>query len=306
MKWRDLRRSENVEDGRGDGGGGGVQGGGQRLGLPIGGRTGGIGLVVMLVIVYFIGGPSAVMNMLSNGGGVAQAPGNAATMPGQVASDAPQRPVPANDEGAQFASAMLASTEDVWTTLFREQGKQYVAPKLHLFSNGVRTACGENSSAVGPFYCPPDQKVYIDLDFYKELAQMGGPGDFAQAYVIGHEVGHHVQNLLGIAARVQQLQERASEEQRNQLQVRVELQADCYAGVWAYHANQTHQVLEPGDVEEGLAAAQAIGDDTLQRNAGRQVSPDSFTHGSSAQRMQWLKRGLSGGDMNACNTFAGA
>ena len=308
MKWQDLRRSSNVEDARGEDGGGGNVGGGQRLGLPIGRKTGGIGFILILAVAYFIGGPNAVMNMLSSSGGVDPNAGNAGAVPGQVESDQ-VRPTsagaPSNDEGAQFVAATLGSTEDVWTALFQAQGKQYIAPHLKMFTSGVRTACGENSSAVGPFYCPPDQKVYIDLDFYNELAQMGGPGDFAKAYVIGHEVGHHVQNLLGISGRVQQLQERASEEQRNQLQVRVELQADCFAGVWAYHANQTHHVLEPGDVESGLAAAKAIGDDTLQRNAGRRVSPESFTHGASADRMQWLKRGLSTGDMKSCDTFAG-
>ena len=241
--------------------------------------------------------------MLSGSGGTTQVPGSSATDPRQGTNES-ARPVPANDEGGQFVAAMLASTEDVWTALFSEQGQRYAAPKLRLFTGGVQSDCGYNSSAVGPFYCPPDQKVYIDLGFYDQLAQMGGAGDFAQAYVIGHEVGHHIQNLLGTSERVQQMSRGLDESGRNQLGVRMELQADCYAGVWAHHANQAHQVLEPGDVEEGLAAAQAIGDDTLQRNAGRQISPDSFTHGSSAQRMQWLRRGLSIGTVAACDTFA--
>ena len=291
MKWSDLRRSSNVEDTRGGGGG--------MRGLPVG-RVGGVGFVVTLVAVYFIGGPQAALNMLSE---AAQGPAGA---PATGPVGAGPRPQPAADDvQSQFVSAMLGSTEDVWAELFRAQGRQYVAPVLTMFSNGVRTACGEASSAVGPFYCPPDRKVYIDLSFFNELARMGGPGDFAQAYVIGHEVGHHVQNLLGIEERVRQLQAKSSEQRRNLLQVRVELQADCYAGVWAYHANQAHHVLEPGDVDEGIAAAQAIGDDTLQRNAGRNVTPDAFTHGSSAERTRWLQRGLKRGDPNDCDTFAG-
>ena len=274
-----------------------------RAGLPIGGKTGGIGFIVILAVVFFVGGPEAVLNMLSGSGGTTQVPGSSATDPRQGTNEA-ARPVPANDEGGQFVAAMLASTEDVWTALFSEQGQRYAAPKLRLFTGGVQSDCGYNSSAVGPFYCPPDQKVYIDLGFYDQLAQMGGAGDFAQAYVIGHEVGHHIQNLLGTSERVQQMSRGLDEAGRNQLGVRMELQADCYAGVWAHHANKAHQVLEPGDVEEGWAAAQAIGDDTLQRNAGRQISPDSFTHGSSAQRMQWLRRGLSIGTVAACDTFA--
>jgi predicted metalloprotease len=175
-----------------------------------------------------------------------------------------------------------------------------------LFDNSVESACGFASSATGPFYCPPDQKVYLDVSFFRELAQMGGPGDFAQAYVIGHEVGHHVQNLLGTSDQVRQAQAHASERDVNRLSVMLELQADCYAGVWANHANRTQQVLEPGDVEEGLRAAAAIGDDRLQRNAGRNVTPESFTHGSSALRAKWLETGLKSGDIDACDTFAGS
>ena len=303
MRWRDLRRSNNVEDARGADPTGGGRAGGMRAGLPIGGKTGGIGFIVILAVVFFVGGPDAVLSMLSGSGGMAQAPGSGATDPGQVSNE-PARPVPATDDAGQFVSAMLGSTEDVWTQLLRDQGQRYAAPKLRLFTGGVQSECGFNSSAVGPFYCPPDQKVYIDLGFFDQLAQMGGAGDFAQAYVIGHEVGHHIQNLLGTSEQVQQMSRGLDEAGRNQLGVRLELQADCYAGVWAHHANKAHQVLEPGDVEEGMAAAQAIGDDTLQRNAGRQVSPDSFTHGSSAQRMEWLRRGLSSGSIAACDTFA--
>lgn len=303
MRWRHLRRSSNVEDARDAPGGATGAGGGMRMGLPIGGKLGGVGLIVVLLLAYFIGGPDAVMSVLGGGGGVGQSPD--AAVPGQVddpAAAAPAGAPPADDAGA-FVAAMLGSTEDVWGQLLPTQGQRYEAPTLKLFREGTQSGCGFNTSAVGPFYCPPDRKVYIDLSFYDQLAQMGGPGDFAQAYVIGHEVGHHIQNLLGTAGRVHALQQRADEAERNQLQVKMELQADCYAGVWAHHANRTQQVLEPGDVEEGMEAARAIGDDTLQRNAGRQVSPDSFTHGSSAQRVQWLKRGLETGSIEACDTF---
>jgi hypothetical protein len=197
--------------------------------------------------------------------------------------------------------ATLASTEDVWGQIFQQAGKQYQQPTLVMFSGTDTSACGTAQSAMGPFYCPTDQKVYIDLSFYDELKQrFGAPGDFAQAYVIAHEVGHHVQNLLGTSSKVQQAQQRASETEGNALSVRLELQADCYAGVWAFHAQQ---LLEPGDIEEALNAAQAIGDDRLQKQSTGQVVPDSFTHGSSEQRMRWFKRGIDGGEVNQCDTF---
>ena len=307
MRWRHLRRSSNVEDARNaDSRAGGMPGGGMRAGLPIGGKMGGIGFIVVLAIAYFVGGPDALISVLSGGGGgMTQAPG--AAMPGQVedaGTPAASTAGPPTDDAGAFIAAMLGSTEDVWTQLLASQGQRYEAPTLKLFREGTNSGCGFNTAAVGPFYCPPDRKVYIDLSFYDQLAQMGGAGDFAQAYVVGHEVGHHLQNLMGTAARVHALRQRVSEAEANQLQVRMELQADCYAGVWAHHANRAQQVLEPGDVEEGMEAARAIGDDTLQRNAGRQVSPDSFTHGSSAQRMQWLRRGLETGSIEACDTFA--
>ena len=204
MRWRDLRRSNNVEDARGANASSGGSTGGMRAGLPIGGKAGGIGFIVILAVVFFVGGPDAVLNMLSGSGGMTQAPGSSAIDPAQVSNE-PAGAVPADDEGGQFVRAMLASTEDVWTQLLAEQGKRYAAPKLLLFTGGVQSACGFNSSAVGPFYCPPDQKVYVDLGFYDQLAQMGGAGDFAQAYVIGHEVGHHIQNLLGTSEQVQQM-----------------------------------------------------------------------------------------------------
>lgn len=209
------------------------------------------------------------------------------------------------DELAEFVSLVLGDTEITWPALMQEQVNQtYVAPTLVLFTDRVQSACGMQSAAVGPFYCPADQKVYIDLGFYRELStRFGAPGDFAQAYVIAHEVGHHIQNLLGTSTRVHRQQQALGEAEANDLSVRLELQADCYAGVWAHHAERSRSVLEAGDVEEGLRAAAAIGDDTLQRNAGQAVSPESFTHGSSDQRVRWFRIGMQSGDMNRCDTF---
>jgi uncharacterized protein len=206
---------------------------------------------------------------------------------------------------AAFVSTVLADTEDVWTDLFRQQGKTYQRPKLVLFSGSTPTACGSGQAAMGPFYCPGDSKVYIDLVFYNTLrTQLGSPGDFAQAYVIAHEVGHHVQHLLGISDKVDQLRRQQSPAQANALSVRLELQADCFAGLWAFQAQQARQNLEPGDIEEALNAASHIGDDALQRQSQGRVVPESFTHGSSAQRVAWFKRGMQSGDMRQCNTFA--
>jgi len=210
-----------------------------------------------------------------------------------------------DDELAEFVSVVLADTEDTWTALFAERGAQYVPPKLVLFSDSVPSACGHAGASVGPFYCPADQKVYIDLGFYRELREkFQAPGDFAQAYVIAHEVGHHVQNLAGTADKVHAMQQRSSEEQSNSLSVRLELQADCYAGVWAHHADRTRQMLETGDVEEGLGAASAVGDDTIQQRARGHVVPESFTHGSAEQRMRWFNTGLTQGSLDSCDTFA--
>lgn len=248
-------------------------------------------MLVVLVIVAIVGGPEAVQ-MLLGGGDV---PTTETRAPGGAVAD----------EAGQFVAAILGSTEDVWGAVFDDSGETYTPPRLTLFAQAVQSACGSASSAAGPFYCPADQRVYLDTVFFSDLARMGAPGDFAQAYVIGHEVGHHVQTLLGTSDRVRSQQARAGESAANQLQVAMELQADCYAGVWAHHANRRDQVLEPGDVEEGLAAAAAIGDDRLQRNAGRRVTPDSFTHGSSAARQEWLERGLTSGDPGACDTFNG-
>jgi predicted metalloprotease len=285
VRWKDLRRSSNVRDVRG-------VGGGRRMPLPIGrgGRMGGgLGMLVILGLLFFLGGPDAIMQLLSGGG--------------SAPSSEQGRPLSAGDEAGEFVARVLGSTEDVWGALFSQSGQQYRPPQLTLFGGSVQSACGFASSASGPFYCPADQRVYLDTAFFDELARMGGAGDFAAAYVIGHEVGHHVQTILGTSDQVRSAQQRAGEVEVNRLQVSMELQADCFAGVWAYHANQQVRVLEPGDVEEGLAAAAAIGDDTLQRNAGRGVTPESFTHGSSAERQRWLSTGLRSGDPSACNTF---
>lgn len=280
VRWRSERRSRNVEDRRG-------------LGTPlkIGGGVG--GLVVLLLVLLLGGDPGAVIDVAAPEG-----------TPGATGEP---RPPPEDDEAAQFISAMLASTEDVWGALFQRAGATYRRPRLVLFEDAVDSACGFGTAATGPFYCPADEHIYLDLDFFRQLARMGGPGDFAAAYVVGHEVGHHVQRLTGISDRARTSQSRArSEAEANALQVRLELQADCLAGVWAHHANRTRRILEPGDVEEGLAAAEAIGDDRLLRNAGRRVTPESFTHGTSAQRRQWFLRGVETGDGDACDTFEGA
>ena len=276
MRWQGGRQSGNVEDRRG-----------QRLKLGAG--LGGAGLVIALLVMLLGGDPGEVLRLLE---GAAEAD-----------STAPAAGAPGDDTG-RFVSTVLAMTEDVWSDIFASDGRTYRAPTLVLYSGAVRSACGLSSAATGPFYCPGDEKLYLDTGFFDQLAQLGGPGDFAQAYVIGHEVGHHVQNLLGTEGRVRALQDRASSQaQANRIQVAMELQADCYAGVWANRANRSQQVLEPGDLEEGLAAAAAIGDDRLQRNAGQAVSPETFTHGSSTERQRWLRAGLESGDPSACDTF---
>src|SRR5690606_19686730 len=249
--------------------------------------------VVVLVVMLLGGDPRQVLQLLDGGGGAAPAASGPTGTP--------------EDETGQFLSAVLGMTEDVWTDIFAQAGAEYAPPTMVLFSDAVQSACGLNTAATGPFYCPPDQQLYLDTSFFEELARMGGPGDFAQAYVIGHEVGHHIQNLTGIMDRVRQRPASLSDDaELNRLQVLVELQADCYAGVWAHHANREQQVLEPGDVEEGLSAAAAIGDDRLMRSAGREITPDAFTHGTSAQRQQWLRTGIDTGDFDQCDTFAGA
>ena len=267
MRWRQGRQSTNVRDMRG-----------RRMATG-GAGLGGGALVIMLIVWLLGGNPLQFLQTVGGGGEPAAVP----------STDAP----PPTDEAGQFMSAILAMTEDVWTELFASSGDRYPPPTMVLFSGAVQSACGFSSSATGPFYCPSDQSLYLDTSFFDGLARMGGPGDFAQAYVVGHEVGHHVQNVVGALERAHELQRSAgSEAEANRLQVLIELQADCYAGVWAHHANRKQQVLEPGDIQEGLAAAAAIGDDRLAREAGRAVVPESFTHGTSEQRQQWLGTGL--------------
>jgi uncharacterized protein len=278
MRWQGSRRSSNVEDYRGSRFGGA----GMKLGVG--------GTLVALVAGYFLGiDPRLILGLTES-------------LPTGPAPTA-QTGVP-QDEAGEFMSAVLGETEDVWTAVFRANGREYVPPKLVLFTDQVRSACGSASAAVGPFYCPGDQRIYIDLNFYNELkTRFQAPGDFAQAYVLAHEVGHHVQTLLGTEEQLRAAQSRASESERNALQVKMELQADCYAGVWAHDANTARQILEHGDVEEALQAASAVGDDTIQKRTQGRVVPDSFTHGSSAQRMTWFKRGLDTGSVDSCDTF---
>jgi predicted metalloprotease len=279
----DGRESGNVEDRRGMGG------------IPGGGRTigGGIGVLVVAVAAMFFGiDPRIVLGLL---GGTEQ---GAPPTTVQTPTSKPQ------DQMGRFVSVVLADTEDTWQALFKQMGRTYEEPRLVMFTQATPTACGTGQSAMGPFYCPADRRVYIDLAFYRLLQErFKAPGDFAQAYVIAHEVGHHVQNLLGIMDKVQASRSRLSETQNNALSVRVELQADCFAGLWAHHAQRSRQVLEQGDIEEALRAATAIGDDTLQRRSQGTVVPESFTHGSAAQRSRWFRRGFEAGSVAACNTF---
>jgi predicted metalloprotease len=289
MKWEGNRESDNVEDRRGEDGGGG--GGG---GFGFGGRSIGIGTIVIALVGSYVLGvnPLTLLNLLSGGGG------QVSTQP------APARQAPANDEMTRFVRTVLADTEDTWSALFKAEGGSYVKPKLVLFSGSVPTACGTGQSASGPFYCPGDQKVYLDLDFFNLMQQrFKVSGEFAEAYVIAHEVGHHVQNLMGLSEKVDQARHTQSERQANAMSVRLELQADCFAGVWAYHANADRKILEQGDVETALKAATAIGDDALQRQSQGHVVPDSFTHGTSEQRVRWFSKGIESGQISQCNTF---
>jgi predicted metalloprotease len=287
MKWEGNRESENVEDRRD---GSGASGGGS-----FGGRSIGLGsIVIALVASYFLGiNPMTVLSLISGG-----SPAPAAH---QAASSKP----PADDRMAKFVSTVLADTEDVWKDVFTQGGATYREPRLVLFRGATPTACGQGQAAMGPFYCPGDQKVYIDLGFYETLkTRLGAPGDFAQAYVIAHEVGHHVQNLLGISSKMDEMRGRVSPTEYNALSVRLELQADCFAGVWAHHAQAARQLLEQGDVEEAMNAAAKIGDDALQRASGQSVVPESFTHGTSVQRQRWFDNGLKKGRIKSCDTFA--
>ena len=321
MRLDNERPSENIEDRRDQGGGFGFpRGGGGGFQLPMGRGGGGMSLqtIILLVAVYliakFVFGVDLIQ--LITGEGQLQPP------PGQEQSET-QAPSPGGqstqnnqtggqqqttdvtgDAGKDFVARVLGSTERVWTEKFQQMGRQYQKPTLVLFSGFVQSACGMAQSAMGPFYCPGDQKVYIDLSFYQDMKnKLGAPGDFAQAYVVAHEVGHHVQNLLGIADKVQQARAQASQEEANALSVRLELQADCFAGIWEKSANDKNHILEEGDVEEGLNAAAAIGDDRLQRRSQGYVVPESFTHGSSEQRVRWFKQGMQTGDVNSCDTL---
>ena len=284
MDFRNGRESRNVEDRRGQGG--------RRLG---GGGKIGIGTIVLALIARYFGiDPSVVLNTSE----MMSPPAVESTQPGQARS-------PAEDEMARFVSMVLADTEDTWGPIFKAGGAQYREPGMVLYTGATRSACGVGQAEMGPFYCPADGKVYLDLSFFNEVGQRyGAQGDFAQAYVIAHEVGHHVQNLLGISDKVQQARQRVSEREANLLSVRLELQADCLSGVWANHAHRSRQVLEAGDVEEGLAAASAVGDDQMQKRAQGYAVPDSFTHGSAAQRVRWFRQGLESGELRACDTFS--
>ena len=299
MKWEGNRESDNVEDRRGDGDGGG---GGGFGGLPIGGRSVGLGTIVVALVAGWIFGinPLTLIGALSGSGDVPIVQQQQQQQQQQGAARSP----PADDQAAKFVSTVLADTEDVWTDIFKQSGGAYQKPTLVLFRGATRTACGTGQSAMGPFYCPGDRKVYIDLGFFDTLKrQLGAPGEFAQAYVVAHEVGHHVQDLLGISGKVDAMRSRLSETDSNALSVRVELQADCFAGVWAYHAQASRQILENGDIESAMNAAKKIGDDALQRAAGRAVVPDSFTHGTSAQRQRWFMNGIQSGSIKSCDTF---
>lgn len=286
MKWRSARRSSNVEDRRGLGP---VRGGGMKLGVG--------GIVVVLVIGLLLGkNPLEMLGLLAD---MQQG------APGASSQPAPGQAPPADDEASQFVAAILGETEDVWSQVFQASGARYEPPALVLFTGAVQSACGGATSAVGPFYCPGDRKVYIDLGFFDEMERrLGGGGDFAEAYVIAHEVGHHVQTLTGVSARVSQARRSGERvEGDGGLLVRQELQADCYAGLWAHHAQRRHAWLEPGDLEEAMATATAIGDDTLQRQSRGTVVPDSFSHGTAEQRVRWFRAGFESGDPARCDTF---
>ncbi len=282
MRWQQQRRSDNIEDRRGS-----------RMSGPV--KGGGIGLLLLALIgMYFGIDPAMIMNMGSALQQVEQPAGQSA----------PLEESGAEKQLREFVAVVLADTEDTWQTIFRNSGKSYREPTLVLFRGSVQSACGFAQAAMGPFYCPADQKVYIDLSFYDALKnQMNAPGDFAQAYVIAHEVGHHVQHLLGITEQMQAMRQRLSQSEYNRLSVRLELQADCFAGIWAHSADRTRNLVEPGDIDEALNAASQIGDDRLQQRQQGQVVPDSFTHGTSAQRVRWFRRGYEGGNPTSCDTF---
>ena len=296
MRWKGSRKSTNVEDRRGQSAGyGGRASSGLLSFIPMLVRTKTGRIMLLIGVVVFFGSRMMGIDLLPLllGGG------------GATVNNQPRELTAAEKEMGDFVSAVLAYTEDTWQTIFREQGSVYREPTLVLFTGRVNSACGMASAAVGPFYCPADQKLYIDLAFFQDLKQRhGAPGDFAQAYVIAHEVGHHVQTLMGISNQVRQAVRGRSKTEVNALSVKQELQADCFAGLWGHAANTERQILDPGDLEEALTAATAIGDDRLQKESGRGVVPDSFTHGSSAQRVKWFRRGFESGDINSCDTFS--
>jgi uncharacterized protein len=320
MRWRGERESENVEDRRDEGGGGfGFPSpGGLRFPSGGAGRGGGIGIVGFLILLgfmlFFGVDPRVILQGGGSGGDDSGIPDihlpqsrpdtTNFPVPGQQGPQVQHPQTTSEDDLKQFVSVVLADTEDVWSNLFKRYGETYSDPKLVLFTGGIRSACGTAMSAMGPFYCPNDEKVYIDLSFYEELKnRFHAPGDFAQAYVIAHEVGHHVQKLLGIMDQVESARQRMSEKQGNALQVRVELQADCFAGIWANKAQEMKNIIEPGDIDQALAAASAIGDDRIQQQTQGYVVRDSFTHGSSEQRVRWFRRGYESGSLEQCDTF---
>lgn len=295
MRWRGERQSDNIDDQRGAGGfGGGMP---RRVGMGVkAGGLGGFGLIILVILALVFGvDPSALLQMVPSGQSPATYTGSPSSSPSQSAG---------HNEMKQFVATVLGSTEDVWNSMFKKMGGQYQDPTLVMFSGMVRSACGMAQSASGPFYCPLDHKLYLDTSFFDELdRRFGAPGDFAQAYVIAHEVGHHVQNLLGILPKVEQMKQQVSRTDANALSVMVELQADCFAGVWANQAQQVKKILEAGDIEEGIRAAGAVGDDRIQKQTQGYVVPDAFTHGSSAQRAAWFRKGLQSGDLRSCDTF---
>ena len=313
MRWQGRRESENVEDRRDeggayeDGGGGGSGfpfpgGGGGGFQIPMGQGGGGIGIIGLIIIAGIALLLGVDPRMILNGGGGEEMPGGRHI---QLPSDPRQRNVSAEDDSMKkFVSVVLADTEDTWTEIFAEKGQRYTPPRLVLFRDGIQSGCGVASSQMGPFYCPVNRKIYVDLSFYDLLKRrFKAPGEFAQAYVIAHEVGHHIQNLQGRLDAAQRLQAAASGPERNAIQVRVELQADCYAGVWAKNTDRINKILEPGDIEAALRAASAIGDDAIQKSTRGYAVPDSFTHGSSEQRVRWFTRGYDSGSMSDCDTF---
>src|SRR5471032_2943965 len=309
MRWDDFRRSDNVEDARDDSGGGGFGGGGGGFGLPVGGGGLGIGAIVVLSLVGWAFGIDP--NILIGGAELVRGGGGQYQQPYQPAPRTQRTGVP-TDQAGQFVAAVLGNTEDTWTDIFQQMNRQYVPPRLRLFANATQGGCGFAQSATGPFYCPVDRRIYLDTSFFKQIETRfhgctGNACKFSQAYVIAHEVGHHVQNLLGTLPKATAAQQAAGNKAAaNRIQVRIELQADCYAGVWANHSEARKQFLDPGDIDAALQTASAIGDDTLQKRAQGRIVPDAFTHGSAEQRKRWFSIGFTQGKLSACDTFSAA